>query len=103
MVGDPHSDFWRHRKVLVTGGNGFLGSAVLRELHDVGAAEYDLRRRDDAEAMIGLHSPDLVIHLAAKVGGIGANMERPSDLYLDNLLMGTHLLDATLRSGRAHV
>ncbi len=48
--------------------------------------------------MVSTLAPDLVIHLAAKVGGIGANMERPSDLYMDNLLMGTYVLDATLRA-----
>jgi GDP-L-fucose synthase len=47
--------------------------------------------------MIEEHRPDLVIHLAARVGGIGANMARPADLYLDNLLMGTYVLDATRR------
>ncbi|MFN8050836.1 MAG: GDP-L-fucose synthase [Acidimicrobiales bacterium] len=99
------SDFWAAKNVLITGGNGFLGSAVHAALTRHGAthivcpssSEFDLRRPDEVDKMIDSLSPDVVIHLAAKVGGIGANMERPADLYLDNLLMGTYVIDAARR------
>lgn len=99
--------FWNGRRVLVTGGNGFLGRAVVERVRERGAvdvvtpgsADYDLRDRDAVRSLFADLSPDLVIHLAARVGGIGANMERPADLYLDNLLMGTYVLDEALRSG----
>ncbi|MET0490745.1 MAG: GDP-L-fucose synthase, partial [Acidimicrobiales bacterium] len=66
-----------------------------------GSEEYDLRRADDAVRLFDDVDPDLVIHLAARVGGIGANRERPADLYLDNLLMGTYVLDEARRRGTA--
>ncbi len=101
--------FWSSRRVLVTGASGFLGRAVVDGLARRGAAtvvtpssaDHDLRLLDEVEAMFAEHRPDLVIHLAARVGGIGANMARPADLYLDNLLMGTYVLDVARRSETA--
>ena len=64
-----------------------------RELFTPSSTEYDLRDRTAVRQLFADTRPDLVIHLAARVGGIGANMERPAELYLDNLLMGTYVLD----------
>lgn len=105
MATQHSNDFWTSRKVVVTGGTGFLGQAVVDSLVSRGATEvltprsteFDLRIPDQVETMFRETSPDLVIHLAARVGGIGANMARPADLYLDNLLMGTYVLDAARR------
>jgi GDP-L-fucose synthase len=90
------------QRILLTGGTGFLGQAVqaalaARGLHDVVApssADVDLTDRAAANAAIADAAPDCVIHLAARVGGIGANMENPASLYLDNLLLGTNVIEA---------
>ncbi|MYH72474.1 MAG: GDP-L-fucose synthase [Acidimicrobiia bacterium] len=95
------SGFWADQRVLVTGGTGFLGQAVCRLLNQQeptvlaapSSADYDLRRADDTRRLLTDIQPDTVIHLAARVGGIGANQERPADLYLDNLLMGTNVIE----------
>ena len=96
---------WTNKRVLVTGGSGFLGRVVCRKLAERGAAhieaprsrDYDLTRPEDAEKMFADTSPDVVLHLAARVGGIGLNIERPADLYLANLLMGTYLIEEARR------
>ena len=93
--------FWGDKRVLITGGTGFLGSAVTRALEAkdaaaviaLGSADYDLMRQTEVEKMFDDHNPDMVINLAARVGGIGANMARPADLYLSNLLIGTYVLE----------
>jgi GDP-L-fucose synthase len=101
------SNWWSQRRVVVTGGTGFLGQAVVARLRDLGTGsiavptshKYDLRNPAAVSAMFEVTHPDLVIHLAARVGGIGANQARPADLYLDNLLMGTYVLDEARRRG----
>ena len=98
-------EFWPGRRVLVTGGKGFVGRALLRELDTRGAddvispssVEYDLTVPGDVSRCFAETEPELVIHLAARVGGIGANRERPAELYLSNLLMGTYLIEEAHR------
>jgi GDP-L-fucose synthase len=87
-------------RALVTGGGGFLGSHLVARLesagHDVFVArrrDYDLTRYDDAERMYRDARPELVFHLAAEVGGIGANRENPGRYWYANLMMGAHVLE----------
>ena len=99
--------YWEDKRVLITGGTGFLGGAVARgvtargagEVIALGSGDYDLMKQDEVEKMFQEHKPDMVINLAARVGGIGANMERPADLYLSNLLIGTYVLEEARKSG----
>ena len=95
------TSFWNARRVLVTGGAGFLGRCVVERLVSSGAEvvaprsrEYDLTVPGAAEAMLAAHQPSIVVHLAADVGGIGYNLANPARLYLANLLMGTHVIEA---------
>jgi GDP-L-fucose synthase len=87
-------------RVVVTGGGGFLGSHLVERLeqegHDVFVArrhDYDLTRYDDAARLFEDASPELVFHLAAEVGGIGANRENPGRYWYANLMMGAHVLE----------
>jgi len=96
------SDFWATRRVTVTGGGGFLGRAVVARLRAAGAdeifvprsSEYDLRTREGIDRALTDGRPDLVIHLAAVVGGIGANRENPGRFFYENAIMGIQLIEA---------
>jgi GDP-L-fucose synthase len=97
-VTKPSADFWNEKRVTVTGGHGFLGRAVTGLLDDLGASvsapsssEYDLRVLQAARATVD--GADVVIHLAARVGGIGFNMRNPAPLAYDNLMMGCNVFE----------
>lgn len=99
--------FWQGKRVVVTGGAGFLGSFVVRELAARGAAEvtvarrrdYDLRDIAAVRRLLSDTAPHIVIHLAANVGGIEANRLHPADFFYDNLMMGVQLLHESWRAG----
>jgi GDP-L-fucose synthase len=99
--------FWNKRRVCITGGAGFLGGFVVQQLLRQGAdrdrlflprrRDYDLTREPDVERLYDDARPDIVIHLAAEVGGIGANRDNPGRFFYANLAMGMHLLEHARR------
>ncbi|MFZ3080525.1 MAG: GDP-L-fucose synthase [Bellilinea sp.] len=101
------TNFWATRKVCLTGGSGFLGSFVTEKLRQRGVKEifiprieqYNLVNPQDVERMLDNSRPDVIIHLAAHVGGIGANRLHPAEFFYDNLMMGTQLMHQAWRRG----
>ncbi len=95
------SEFFKDKRVVVTGGAGFLGGYVTGGLRDRGCKdilvptypEYDFVKQSDVERMYDEMRPDIVIHLAAVVGGIGANREHPGKFFYENLMMGVQLIE----------
>ena len=99
--------FWQKKRVCVTGGDGFLGSFVQKTLKERGAnnvfiptiEQYDLTDINDIRRMLNDAQPDLIIHLAALAGGIGANLARPAEFFYKNLMMGVPLLHEAWEQG----
>jgi GDP-L-fucose synthase len=97
--------------IVVTGGNGFLGQAVIRQLHDqeysnvqtFHSHDFDLTSQGETRSMFAYYYPEVVIHLAAKVGGIGANMRNPGKFAYENLIMGLNVLEEARKRGTPKV
>lgn len=95
------------QRIMVTGGDGFLGRYVIAALTEIGVEtifvprhhDYDLTQIDDVVRAYQDSRPDVVIHLAAKVGGIGINREKPGEFFYDNLMMGVQLMEQARQFG----
>lgn len=99
--------FWSDKRVVVTGGAGFLGSFVVEQLRAKGcravvvpsSKDYDLVEMDAVRRLYADANPDVVVHLAARVGGIGANQANPGRFFYDNLMMGSQLIEVGRQLG----
>jgi GDP-L-fucose synthase len=100
------TDTFRRKKIVVTGGAGFLGTCVVNRLRELGwsnifiprSRDYNLVERQQVKKLYADAQPQVIIHLAAVVGGIGANRENPGRFFYENLMMGVQLID----EGRLH-
>ena len=107
MITMSSDSFWLGKRVCVTGGAGFLGSFITERLQECGAAEifvpviekYNLVEIDDIHRMLDDAEPDIILHLAAQVGGIGANLVHPAEFFYNNLMMGVQLIHQAWKSG----
>ena len=95
---------WNTKKVLVTGGNGFVGTNLCNKLDKLSvnyfapsSKEYDLTSEKDVNDLFTKYQPNIVLHLAGKVGGIGANKDKPGDFFYDNIMMGTLIMEYSKR------
>ncbi len=103
----PSNEFWQNRRVCVTGGNGFLGSFITEKLALRGTKEifipriedYNLVEREAILRMLKDAKPDIILHLAALAGGIGANRLRPAEFFYVNLMMGVQLIHEAWKAG----
>ena len=99
--------FWSNKRITVTGGSGFLGSFVIEKLKERGckdvfvprSKDYDLVESEACKRLYKDAKPDIVIHLAAKVGGIGANRSNPGKFFYDNLMMGVQMMEIGRQAG----
>jgi len=99
--------YWSNKRVCVTGGAGFLGYHLIEKLKARGATNifipkienYNLVEQADVKRMLSDAKPDIIIHLAAHVGGIGANREHPAEFFYDNLMMGVQLIHESWKAG----
>lgn len=100
-------NFWKDKRICVTGGAGFLGWHLIEKLKARGAneifipriEEYNLVEQADIKRMLDDSQPQVIIHLAAHVGGIGANREHPAEFFYDNLMMGVQLIHESWKRG----
>jgi len=101
------NEFWKNQRFVVTGGAGFLGKVITRKMQERGAKEIFIPRIEDydlvdpiaIDRMLADSKPDVIIHLAAHVGGIGANSEHPAEFFYDNLMMGVQLMHKAWQKG----